>query len=443
MLFRNVDLDGEIFDVRINDGRVAEIGKALTAEEFVDAAGGALIRGLTDNHIHLCAFAAARESIRINTLEDITRAHHSAKQGTPIRVVDFHEDVHGPLDREGLDRLAPGRAVRVQHQTGRAWILSSVALREAGIEHSTGVLVGDEGASIPGSFSSPPDIRAASEALAACGVTRITDATPYSSELDASLLIDAVNDGRSLQRVTFTGGPSLAATVPLGVDVGPVKIVVDDHDLPSVEHLVVAITTARQNNRSVAFHCVTTAALALIVVALDEVGPSSSDVHDRIEHGAVIPDQYIEILRNLNCSIVTQPGFIRARGDRYLRTVENHDLQDLYRCGSLMAAGLSVLGSTDAPYGPANPWQVMRSATERVTESGTALGVRERVDSRTALGMFQNSPEHTWRDSATPVVGDQADLVLLSEPLSSALERLDTALIRGTWIGGSPVFSRD
>lgn len=441
MLFREVELDGDIRDVRIRDGVVAEIGLGLTDDVVIDGDGGALIRGLSDNHIHLCAYAAARESIRIHSLDDIVLAHATSPMGAPLRVVDFHEDIHGPIDRSVLDRLAPGRSVRVQHQTGRAWILSSAALREAGIDHETGVLVGDEGASIPGSYSTPPDIAAASVALSACGVTHITDATPYASELDAALLLDAVNDGRALQRVTFTGGRGMIASSPRGVDVGPVKIVVGDHALPSVDDLVSAILAAREHNRSVAFHCVTTAALALIVVALDEVGPSTN-ASDRIEHGAVIPDAYIEILHRLCVSVVTQPGFIHARGDRYLRTVDAHDLAHLYRCGSLINAELSVFGSTDAPYGPANPWLAMRTAVDRRTESGVLLGEDERVSARAALSMFQNTPETTWRDASAPAVGNAADVVLLAEPLAVALDRLDADLVRGTWIGGLPVFSR-
>lgn len=442
MLFREVELDGEIRDVRIRDGVVTEIGPSLNDDEVVDGNGGALIRGLSDNHIHLCAYAAARESVRMHSLDDIVRAHATTPVGTPLRVVDFHEDIHGDIDRMVLDRLAPGRSVRVQHQTGRAWILSSAALREAGIDHPTGVLVGDEGASIPGSFATPPDIASASLALAACGVTHITDATPYASVLDAALLLDAVNDGRALQRVTFTGGEGMIASPPNRVDIGPVKIVVGDHSLPSVDELVSAILNARHHNRSVAFHCVTTAALALIVVALDEAGPSASDVHDRIEHGALIPDAYIEILQRLRISVVTQPGSIRTRGDRYLRTVDAHDQPHLYRCGSLINAELAVFGSTDAPYGPANPWVAMRTAVERRTETGASLGEDERVSARVALSMFQNTPETTWRGTSPPRVGDVADVVLLAEPFAAALDRLDAGLVRGTWIGGSPVFSR-
>ena len=444
MLIKNADIDGEIRDIRVADGVVAQIGTSLPNEEAViDADGCAVIRGLTDNHIHLCAYAAARDSLHLKQLSDISDAHLRVPIDQMLRVVDYHEDLHGRIDKNVLDSLAPGRIVRVQHQSGRAWVFSSAALRDAGLVHETGELIGEEGTDLPNRVDAQPDLGRASQALACVGVTRLTDATPYRSLESASLLIDAVSVGAVRQSVSFTGGPEIAASVPSGFSQGPVKIVVGDHDLPNVELLVEAVNTARAHGRNVAFHCVTTAALALIVAAMREVGPSQFTHLDRIEHAAVVPNEYVDELKQLRLVIVTQPGFVHARGDRYLRTVDRVDLPFLYRCGSLVAAGIAVYGSSDAPYGPVDPWLAMRTAMERRSASGAAVGKDESISALSALRAYVNSPQERWRDEVGPCVGDLGDLVILGESLKGSLSNLDSVSVRATVIGGDLVFSRD
>src|SRR6185503_14516955 len=39
-------------DLAVKDGRIAEIGKALSGKESIDAAGLALMPGIIDNHTH-------------------------------------------------------------------------------------------------------------------------------------------------------------------------------------------------------------------------------------------------------------------------------------------------------------------------------------------------------------------------------------------------------
>lgn len=444
MLIKNADIDGVIRDIRVADGVVTEISSSLPNEEAViDADGCAVIRGLTDNHIHLCAYAAARDSLHLKQLSDISDAHLRVPIDQTLRVVDYHEDLHGRLDKYALDSLAPGRIVRVQHQSGRAWVLSSAALRNAGLVHETGVLIGEEGADLPSRVDAPPDLGRASQALACVGVTRLTDATPYRSLESASLLIDAVTVGAVRQSVSFTGAPEIAASLPSAFAQGPVKIVVGDHDLPSVESLVDAVNTARAHGRNVAFHCVTTTALALIVAAMREVGPSQLAHFDRIEHAAVVPNEYVDELKRLRLVIVTQPGFVHARGDRYLRTVDRVDLPFLYRCGSLVAAGIFVYGSSDAPYGPVDPWLAMRTAIDRRTATGAVVGKDESVSALSALRAYVNSPQEAWRDEVGPRVGDPGDLVILGESLRGSLSHLNSVSVRATAIGGDLVFSRD
>ena len=103
---------------------------------------------------------------------------------------------------------------------------------------------------------------------------------------------------------------------------------------------------------------------------------------DRIEHASVTPPEVIAVMAHLSLTVVTQPAFVAARGDVYLRDVDPADRPDLYRCASLLEAGVAVGGSTDAPFGPDDPWLAMRAATraprpERLSgRGGPGAGVR-------------------------------------------------------------------
>ncbi len=103
---------------------------------------------------------------------------------------------------------------------------------------------------------------------------------------------------------------------------------------------------------------------------------------DRIEHASVTPPEVIGAMARLSLTVVTQPAFIAARGDAYLRDVDAADRPDLYRCASFLEGGVAVGGSTDAPFGPDDPWLAMRAARERRAPSGARVGADRGVGGR-------------------------------------------------------------
>jgi predicted amidohydrolase YtcJ len=68
LVIREVEIEGRAgLDVRIEDGRIAEIGPKLPrAGDEIDGHGGALIPGLIDHHIHLFALAAQAQSVALD-----------------------------------------------------------------------------------------------------------------------------------------------------------------------------------------------------------------------------------------------------------------------------------------------------------------------------------------------------------------------------------------
>jgi predicted amidohydrolase YtcJ len=335
--------------------------------------------------------------------------------GEWIRAVGWHESNGFELDRKTLDYAVPGRPVRVQHASGALWVLNSPALEAVGLaDHQTGRLFGMDALLRERLGGTAPDLAAVSLMLTDFGVTRVTDATPYDRVDDVRML-----PGAMTQQVTVMGAPELDTSDLGGLHVGPAKIIVADHDPPAVDDLVDRIGTARRDGRNVAFHCASRLGLVLALAALDGAG---SVPGDRIEHGAVVPDDAIDTMQRLGVTVVTQPGFVVARGDRYLDDVDADDRPFLWRCGSLLRAGIPMAAGSDGPHGPADPWLAMRAAVERRTAGGRVLGTDEDVTPAEALRLYVGGRR--------VAVGEPADLCLLRVPLAQALAAPDASHVR-------------
>jgi predicted amidohydrolase YtcJ len=134
--------------------------------------------------------------------------------------------------------------------------------------------------------------------------------------------------------------------------------------------------------------------------------------------------------------VVTQPHFIAERGDDYLVDVEPADHDLLYRCGSLVDAGVQVAAGTDAPYGRPDPWAAIAAAVSRRTSSGAVINERERVAAQRALDLFLGNPLDPGGRPRRVAVGAPADLCLLRAPLDQVLSHPGAELVAATVIGG-------
>ena len=241
-------------------------------------------------------------------------------------------------------------------------------------------------------------------------------------------------DGRLPQHVVLTGHPSL--TPPGTLPVGPAKVVIGDHHLPDLGDLVAAMATAHAAGRPVAVHCVTADALALLLAAWAEVGAWPTD---RVEHGAVIPAAALPALAALGVTVVTQPGFVAERGDRYRAEVDESEQADLWRCATLLRGGIGVAGGTDAPYGPTDPWRAMAAAVDRRTPSGAVLGADEGLDPDRALGLFLGTAADPGGPSRRIEPGAPGDLCLLDRPRREAFADLAAVEVTASFVAGAVV----
>ncbi len=468
MLITDVQLAGasRIVDVRCAQGRIVEVGPSLhRGKGATQLAGGgaALLPGLHDHHIHLYALAALCNSVQcgppgVTNLAQLQQALR-AEQGTSwLRGVGYHETVAGDLDRRQLDHLHADRPLKIQHRSGKLWMVNSRAAQLLSLDAHVG-LPGIEldAAGRPNGrlfrldhwmreqqttagSASMPSLARVSRRLASFGVTGVTDATPDNSCFSIAQFASAAACGELLQSVRVMGGDDLPNIDCAQIQRGERKVMLDETALPDWDELRSMFEGAHHAGRAVAVHCVTPTELVLTLSVLRAVG-----VHpgDRIEHAALVPDEILPLLREVGVRVITQPGFIHERGEQYLQAVAHAEHDDLYRCHTLLAQGIPLAGSTDAPYGDPDPWAAMRAAVARRSRTGEPLGLAERLSPEQALALFTSAADDPGGASRAVAVGEIADLCLLDCDWREARQRLCSTDVRATLRAGKLIYQRE
>jgi predicted amidohydrolase YtcJ len=453
LLIRNAGhaFSGHRVDVRVRGGVITALATALPSiagEQVIDADGAALLPGLHDHHIHLQALATAATSIKCDPrsvmdgrqlAEQLQAAATTGAATEWLRGIGYHESVAGDIDRDWLDRHVPHRPVRIQHRSGRLWIFNSCALRLLHADEPTtpferrgGCATGrlfDSDAWLRGHVHNQrPSLAAVSRQLASHGVTGITDVTHTNSRADYDYFARSQQRGELPLRVTMMGDASLddAAAGPL-ITPGASKFHLHEHDLPDYSAFCGDIARSHRAGRAVAVHCVTVAELAFTLTALSDAGVAPGD---RIEHAALVPDEWIAALRQARVTVVTQPNFIAERGDSYLANLPADQHAHLYRARSLIEAGIPVAAGTDAPFGDGNPWLAMQAAVERRTAAGYWLGQVESLSPESACMLYLGEPTDPGRRMRTVEAGAAADLCLLDRDWASARRKLAAVNMR-------------
>ncbi len=455
VLIKNAEVAGRIVDLRLTE-QVAEVGANLSGPATViDAGGCAVLPGLHDHHIHLYATAAALASVDCAAIgpdnpQALADALNAAPGGGWVRGVGYHESVAGDLDCWALDRLCGHRPVRLQHSSGKLWVLNSAALqaldlqghpdqlpKNPGLErNATNQLTGrlwrlDDWLHARLPTSAQPSLAALSQHLASLGVTSVTDASYTNDRQRWTQYEQARRRGELLQRLYLMGDLTLPE--------GQLKILLDEDDLPAMADLLDQIRQAHARQRPVAFHAVSHLELLVALTALAQAGAHSGD---RIEHAGVVRPEMLTLLRSSGVTVVTQPGFIADRGARFLAAADVADQPYLYPYASLLAAGIPVAASSDAPYGPIDPWRIMAAAATRSSETGEVVNPQECVSPAQALAGYLSPPAQPGGAPRTLHVGVPADLCVLDRSLQDVFADISATRVRYTLIAGQVVYDR-
>jgi predicted amidohydrolase YtcJ len=462
LFISNVEVNNVKCSVLVDNATVVEVGTNLVrprGSDQIEGNGGMLLPGLHDHHVHLLSSAASARSLTVGppavgSIGDLRRVLRDAARtrgGDWIRATGYHESVAGPLNRHVLDQVVSTSPLRIQHRTGAMWFLNSLGLNRSGLDASGDPAVERDDLGRPtgrlwrgdhlfgiGEGVSVDDLRALSDAAASHGVTGFTDATPSQNRAGIETLGSARQAGAIRQRLTLMSPLDLDASTHSDVKVGPVKVLLDDVDLPALDDLVEVIVGAHRVGRPVAIHCVTDVQTALALTAINAAAPNGKD---RIEHGSIMPFEFDTLAKVCKVTVVTQPHFIAERGDDYLRHVPKHLHEVLYRARTLVNACIPLASGTDAPFGSGDPWIAIAAATQRATGSGIVINPQERLTPMQAVNLFTGDARAPGRQRRIEV-GAHADFCLLSLDTTSALEDLSTNNVRATIIDGLVVFER-
>jgi predicted amidohydrolase YtcJ len=140
-----------------------------------------------------------------------------------------------------------------------------------------------------------------------------------------------------------------------------------------------------------------------------------------------------------------QPAFFWEFGDGYIRNYGRERADTMFPARSLLARGVPVAGSSDAPVTHHAPLFGIEQALTRRTSEGDVCGPHERVDLAAAIRMHTINGAFAAFDErikGSVELGKLADLVVLAEDVSRVpADRLRHVGVAMTVLGGETVYS--
>ncbi|WP_391117652.1 amidohydrolase [Psychrobacillus sp. L3] len=219
----------------------------------------------------------------------------------------------------------------------------------------------------------------------------------------------------------------------------------------SVEILEAAAEIAKQNRIQLVVHAMGEQAIDLIVNTFYESKGWLSDAPSiRIEHAAMPTKQALQRAAMAGIAFVTQPIFLYAEIESYVRNLGSERTKQTYPIKSMLDAGISVAFSSDAPAtawaDPVNPFVGLKAAVTRIAYDGTDVGQDQKVDVSTALTLYTKAAQEITR---IPNVGQlkagyHADFIVLDRDiLTIPKDEIDDVRVERTYMGGNLVYLRE
>lgn len=195
-----------------------------------------------------------------------------------------------------------------------------------------------------------------------------------------------------------------------------------------------AIVEAHLDGWQTATHCAGDRASARVISAFEKAEralPGQKPRH-RIEHYFVPPEGGLARMKAVEALIVTQPSFL-ARMRRSILGAFGPDADRMYPARSVIDAGVTWVGSSDAPTGHVSPWIGMANAVDRGASLGAPIGPDEVLRPREALGSYSHGgafamKQEDWRGTLAP--GMAADFIAIDrDPFDAYTDLAQTKLL--------------
>jgi predicted amidohydrolase YtcJ len=206
------------------------------------------------------------------------------------------------------------------------------------------------------------------------------------------------------------------------------------------------IIAAHRSGWQVAAHAIGDRAIDLALDAYAEAQRRypRADTRHRIEHFALSRPDQVQRTAELGVIAVPQGRFASELGDGMLAAIAPARHDWLYRQQSLLAAGLTLPGSSDRPVVTGAPLLGVHDMVNRRTATGEPFNPGEAITAEQALraytsgSAYASHAEHR-RGMITP--GKLADLVVLSEdPTAVSPDRIAGLSVLATLVDGEARF---
>lgn len=440
-------------DVRITDGVITEIDPHLQrrgGEDLIEAGGLWALPGLWDQHVHLGQWVALRGRLDLSTTRSEEEAcavvaaavsTRSDRAGTTVQGFGHrpatwsHQPTVAALD--AVSGSIP--VVLISGDAHHGW-LNSAALQALGLPSRTGIIEEAEWfalfprlAELPGAATDVE--RGLTRVLAdaaARGVTGIVDLefadnpSLWSARQPPSVRIRAGFYPPHLDTILSTGlrtGDRLPGSGGLAT-LGPLKIITDGslntrtawccepyadgpalpygrQNVPPAE-LESLLHAATENGLEVAVHAIGDAAVRDALDCFTTTGARGT-----IEHAQLIRESDIRRMAALGVHASVQPAHLLD--DREVcRQCWPDRMNDCFRFGSMITAGVTVVLGSDAPVSPLDPWLAMAASVHRGHDGEEPWQQAESLSVRQALACST--------DGVTAVAaGGPGDLLLTPE----------------------------
>jgi predicted amidohydrolase YtcJ len=462
VILLNARLGDSVVDVRIEAGRITEIGSIDSAG--TDLEGRWLIPGLWDNHVHFSQWAMHRQRV---DLSSATSAAHAASlvavaARPPAGVVLVGGGFRDALwpDAPTAELLDAGVSdipvVLISADLHCCW-LNSAAMKRFGVSgSSSGLLREEECFAIVRALDDVSVevlddwVSQAAAAAAARGVVGIVDfemgwsVGAWQRRMTAGFSRLRVRAGVYPQFLDRAIAEHLATGTSLAplLEVGFLKVITDGslntrtaycHDpypgagdyrgelTVAPGDLVELLRRAALAGFTPAVHAIGDAANTLALDAFEEVG-----CHGRIEHAQLLSRADVPRFAALGIVASVQPE--HALDDRDVADVHWAGRTDrAFVLADLLSAGVELAFGSDAPVAPLDPWVAMAAAVGR-DRGREPWHPEQKISPEAALNASVQSKV---------AAGGVADLVIVDrDPLNSGSDDLRTMPVAATMLAG-------
>ncbi|ATL66683.1 amidohydrolase [Nocardia terpenica] len=170
-------------------------------------------------------------------------------------------------------------------------------------------------------------------------------------------------------------------------------------------------------------------------------------INHRIEHCSMVDAELLHRIRAADATPVPFSGGIRQHAPQLVRYYGADRATGILPHRAFLDTGITVAGSSDYPTTPAEPLAAIESLLTRASAAdGTVLGPEHRISVREALELYTigsaaATGESHLKGTLTP--GMLADFTVLDTDIVAHPDRIGAASVAQTWVGGTPVWSRE